>query len=120
MNPEFQLTENIEDFAWVLSKIGLLRFTQSDTERVNKTVDKVEKRFTKFNETKEAAGKRDRTKEEVFLHENRVALDELPLEDINQLWLKSHRATLKKHSSTDVSVKRFMEKDSSKHKFWTI
>ena len=119
MKYEFQLFCNMEDFVWVLSKIGLLRFTQSDTERVNKTVDKIERRFASFNEVKEAEGKRDRTKEEVFLHENKIALDELPLEDINKLWLKKHRSALKKESKKDVSLQRFMEKDSSKQKFWT-
>jgi len=96
MNPSFQLTDNMVDFAWVLAKVGLLRFSQSDTERVNKTVDKIERRFTNFNEIKELDGKRDRIKEETFLHENRIAMDQLPLEEINKLWLKTHRASLKK------------------------
>ena len=86
MNPQFQLTDNMTDFAWVLAKIGLLRFSQSDTERVNKTVDKIERRFTNFNESHEGDGKRDRTKEEVFPHANRIAMDELPLEEINKLY----------------------------------
>ena len=85
MNPTFHLFDNMTDFTWVLSKIGLLRFTQSDTERANKTVAKIEQRFTRFNETHEEQGKCDRTKEEVFLYENRIAMDELPLEDINRL-----------------------------------
>ena len=84
MNPQFQLTDNMTDFAWVLAKIGLLRFSQSDTERVNKTVDKIERRFTNFNQSHEGNGKRDRTKEEVFLDENRIAMDESPLEEINK------------------------------------
>ena len=120
MNPTFHLFDNITDFTWVLSKIGLLRFTQSDTERANKTVAKIQQRFTRFNETHEEQGKCDRTKEEVFLYENRIAMDELPLEDINRLWLKTHRSVLKKKSERDVSIDRFLEKDSSKHKFWTI
>ena len=94
--------------------------SQSDTERVNKTVDKIERRFTKYDETNEEQGKRDRTKEEVFLHENRIGMVDLPLEDINKLWLKKHRPTLKKKSQKDVSINKFMEKDSSKQLFWTI
>ena len=41
MNPTFHLFDNMTDFTWVLSKIGLLRFTQSDTERANKTAAKI-------------------------------------------------------------------------------
>ena len=48
-----------------------------DTERVNKTLDKIERRFAKYNETQEEKGKRDRTKEEVFLHENHVVMKDL-------------------------------------------
>jgi len=116
-------------------------FTQSDTERVNKTIDKIEHRFSSYTEINEQDGKRDRTKEEVFLHENNIALNELPLEKVNQLWLKNHRSVLKKKPNGtdihcivcqikyiireflnryDVPVKNFLENDSSKHKFWTV
>ena len=107
MNPQFQFTDNMTDFAWVLSKIGLVRFTQSDTERVNKTVNKIEQRFTKFNETQDETGKRDRTKEEVFLHENYRAMRQLPLEEVNKVWRKMHRVSLLKKSTKDVSVMPF-------------
>ena len=71
------------DFAWILSKIGLIRFMQSDTERVVKTVRKVEHRFASYNEIKLEQNKRDRANQEVFLHENPVAFANLPLEELN-------------------------------------
>ena len=81
-----------------LSKVGLVRFTQSDTERGVKTIRKVESRFSAFNEIKLAAGKRDRAEQEVFLHENPVATGDLPMEALNQVWLKKHLAALKSKS----------------------
>jgi len=80
----------------LLSKIGKIRFSQADTERVVKTIRKVEPRFSSFNEVKEQAGKHDRARQEIFLHENRLSLSSLPLEDFNENWLKSHRPSLKK------------------------
>ena len=84
-----------------------------------KTIRKTETRFAGYDETKEQQGKRDRAKEEIFLRENRVALEDLPLEKINQLWLKSHLPSLKKTSKRDVAVENWLEKDCSKHKFWS-
>ena len=52
MDPASMLSVEMADFAWILSKIGLIRFMQSDTERVVKTVRKVEHRFASYNETK--------------------------------------------------------------------
>ena len=59
MNPDFGLHENLHDFCVILEHIGLIRFTQSDTERVVKTQRKTETRFANFNELEEAGGKRD-------------------------------------------------------------
>ena len=42
MNPSFGLNENLHDFCMILEHIGLIRFTQSDTERVVKSQRKIE------------------------------------------------------------------------------
>ena len=68
MDPTTGLSTDIADFCYILSKIGLIRFIQSDTERVVKTVRKVEHRFAGFNEVKLDAGSRDRANQEIFLH----------------------------------------------------
>ena len=104
-------------FSWILSKIGLIRFTQSDTERGVKTIRKVENRFTAFNEVKLNSGKRDRANQEVFLHENPVALTNLPLEKLNKLWLKKHKSSLKSNSTKNVAVENYIKKDKSKAQF---
>ena len=52
MNPQFDLYKGIEDFCILLERIGLLRLSQSDTERVVKTIRKVEPRSASFNEVK--------------------------------------------------------------------
>ena len=52
MNPSFGLAMDIEDYVWVMGKIGLIRFTQSDMEQVVKTVRKTETRFAGYNEVK--------------------------------------------------------------------
>ena len=118
MNPTFQLATDIEDFVWVMAKIGLIRFTQSDTERVVKTVRKTETRFAGYDEVKESKGKRDRAKQEIFLRENPVPLKELPLEQLNQAWLKSHLPALKSKSQRDVVVENYIDKDVPKYQFW--
>ena len=59
-----------------------------------KTIREVEGRFSNYNEVNEMKGKRDRAKQEIFLHENTVRLDQLPLEDLNQFWLKNQRPSL--------------------------
>ena len=118
MNPTFDLFDGLEDFCFILSKIGLIRFTQSDTEREVKTIRKTETRFAGYDEIKEQAGKRDRAREEIFIRENQVPLNDLPLEEFNQEWLKSHRPALKKKSEKDVAIENYLEKDVAKHKFW--
>ena len=59
----------------LLERVGLLRLSQADTERVVKTIRKVESRFASFNEVKESKGARDRAQQEIFLYENKVALE---------------------------------------------
>ena len=54
MNPTFELSDNMEDLCFILSKIGLICFTQSDTERVVKTIRKTETRFAGYNEIRKA------------------------------------------------------------------
>ena len=117
MDPTTGLSTDIEDFCWVLSKIGLIRFTQSDTEMVVKTIRKVEGRFTGFDEVKLDAGKRDRANQEIFLHENPVALSKLPLEDMYQTWRKKHQASWKKQSAKNIFVSNFKKNDKSKAHF---
>ena len=119
MDPSSGLSDGIQDFLWVLEKVGVIRLSSNDTERVVKTIRKTETRFAGYNETKEQEGKRDRANQEIFLRENRVGLYDLPLQEINELWLKSHLPSLKHKSTRDVSVAKWLEKDFSKHKFWS-
>ena len=79
---------------------------------------KVEKRFSNFNEVKEAAGKRDRALQEIFIHENQIALSELPLESLHNVWMQSHKSSLKKRSAAKaMSIETFLRNDSSKARF---
>ena len=109
----------MEDLCFILSEIGLIRFTQADTERVVKTIRKTETRFAGYNEIKQQSGKRDRAMEEISLRENRAPLSELPLDDFNQEWLKSHRAALKTTSNRDVAIENYLKNDIVKQQFWT-
>ena len=119
LNPRLDLHVGLEDFCVLLERVGLLRFTQADTERVVKVIRKVEPRFASYNEVKEDKGKRDRAQQEIFLHENKVALEDLPLERLNQKWLKYHLPSLKKKSDgKSKSVETFLKKDKSKAKFF--
>ena len=70
-----------------------------------------------FNEVKLNSGKRDRANQEVFLHENPVALTNLPLGGLNKLWLKKHKSSLKLNSTKNVSVENYIKKDKSKAQF---
>ena len=76
-----------------------------------KTVRKVEHRFAGFNEVKLDAGSRDRANQEIFLHENPVALANLPLEKIYKTWRKKHEPSLKTKSKKNISVSRFKKMD---------
>ena len=108
----------MEDICVLLERVGLLRCSQSDTETVVKTIRDIEPRFSAFDEVKESKGKRDREKQEIFLHENRVSLEKLPLEDLNQQWLKKHLPSLKrKEDAKALSVQTFLKKDVSRIKF---
>ena len=88
-----------------------------------KTIRKVEQRFPNFNEVDESKGKRDRAQQEIFLHENSVALDKLPLEELNQNWLKNHRPSLKRDArkraktQTSLSIDNFLKSNKSSLKF---
>ena len=118
MNPSLPLYKGMEDFCVLLERVGLLRFTQADTERVVKTVRKVEKRFSNFDEVKEAAGKRDRALQEIFIHENPIALNELPLETLHNVWMQNHKSSLKKRTAAKaMPIEAFLREDESKARF---
>ena len=121
LNPHLDLHVGVEDFCVLLERVGLLLFTQADTERVVKVIRKMVPRFASYNEVKEAKGYRDRAMQEIFLHENKVALEDLPLETLNQNWLKHHLPSLKKKlEGTSKSIETFLKKDKSKAKFFTV
>ena len=117
MNPKFDLFKGMEDFCILLERVGLLRLRQADTERVVKTIRKVEPRFSGFDEVKESTGARDRAQQEIFLNENKVALESLPLEELFDSWTQSHRPSLKKTNTKSISVETFLKKDTTALKF---
>ena len=110
MNPKFDLFKGMEDFCILLERVGLLRLRQADTERVVKTIRKVEPRFSGFDEVKESKGARDRAQQEIFLNENKVALESLPLEELFDSWTQSHRPSLKKNEYEVNKCGSFFEK----------
>ncbi len=124
MNPNFELFKGMEDFCILLERVGLLRLSQADTERVVKTIRKVEPRFASFNEVKESKGARDRAQQEIFLHENKVALEKLPLDELFDAWSQSHLPSLKKNDARydgkAKSVETFLKKDCTSLKFMEI
>ena len=101
----------------LLERIGLLRLSQADTERVVKTIRKVEPRFSSFNEVKETKGARDRAQQEIFLYENKVALEKLPVNELFDSWTQSHYPSLKKndnrYNGKAKSVETFFKKDTT-------
>ena len=107
----------MEDFCILLERVGLLRLSQADTERVVKTICKVEPRFAGFNEVKESKGARDRAQQEIFLHENKVALEKLPLDQLFDVWTQSHQASLNKNDGKAKSVESLLKKDITTLKF---
>ena len=121
MNPNFELFKGMEDFCILLERVGLLLLSQADTERVVKTIRKVEPRFASFNEVKESKGARDRAQQEIFLHENKVALEKLPLDELFDAWSQSHLPSLKKNDARydgkAKSVETFLKKDCTSLKF---
>ena len=93
-----------------------MRFSQVDTERCVKTIRKIEPRFVQYNESHENLGQCDRAKQEVFIHENAVALSKLPVDKLNQNWLKHHRSSLKKDARSNhnsITVQSFLKNDTS-------
>ena len=82
-----------------------------------KTIRKVEPRFAGFNEVKESKGARDRAQQEIFLYENKVALEKLPLDALFDKWTQSHRPSLKKNEGKSESVETFLKKDNTSLKF---
>ena len=121
MNPNFELFKGMEDFCILLERVGLLLLSQADTERVVKTIRKVEPRFASFNEVKESKGARDRAQQEIFLHENKVALEKFPLNELFDAWSQSHLPSLKKNDARydgkAKSVETFLKKDCTSLKF---
>ena len=108
----------MSSFCILLERVGLILKTQADTERVVKTIRKVEVRFSNYNEINETKGKRDRANQEIFLHENSVRLQDLPLEDLNQVWLKKHLPSVKKNGKgKQVCIDNFLKADVSSAKF---
>ena len=120
MNATLPLCKGMEDFCFLLERVGLLRYTQADTERVVKTVRKVEKRFNNFHEVKQAIGKRDRALQEIFIHENPIALRDLPLDNLHKKWMQTHKSSLKKNpAGKALSIQTFLGNDTSKARFLT-
>ena len=79
---------------------------------------KIESRFANYNEMEESKGKRDRANQEIFLHENLVSMSQLPLEELNQEWLKRHLPSIKKKTGgKKVAITNFHKKDLSSTKF---
>ena len=118
MNPNFSLHHGMTSFCILLERVGLILKTQADTERVIKTIREVEGRFSNYNEINEAKGKRDRANQEIFLHENSVRLQDLPLEELHQMWLKNHLPSVKKQGKgKQVCIDNFLKADVSKAKF---
>ena len=81
-----------------------------------KTIRKIEPRFSNYNEIHEKKGRPDRAKKEIFIHENSVAMTKLPLEKLNQNWLKRHLPSLKRDSRSknlSLAVQSFIKNDTS-------
>ena len=116
--PKFSDGPPTDILAPYYERVGLLRYTQADTERVVKTIRKVEKRFCRFDEVKEASGKRDRAQQEIFIHENHIALEQLPLDKLHAKWVQTHKSSLKKKENAKaLSISTFLRKDASKAHF---
>ena len=74
-----------------------------------------------FNEVKEAKGARDRAQQEIFLYENKVAMEKLPVDGLFDLWIQSHRPSLKKsddrYTGKAKSIETFLKNDCTSLKF---
>ena len=118
MNPTFDLYIGMDAFCVLLERVGLILKTQADTERVVKIMRKVEGRFSNFTEIDESKGKRDRANQEIFLHENSVSMANLPLDELNQMWLKKHLPSVKKSvKGKKVCIQNFLEGDTAAAQF---
>ena len=69
-------------------RVDLEKLSQACTERVVKLIRIIERRFPAFNEKDLADEKRDRCLKEVFLCDNSIALDKLPLAEYEKAWKK--------------------------------
>ena len=65
-------------------------------------------------------GKRDRASQEIFIHENPIALRDLPMDNLHKKWLQAHKSSLKKNAAAKaLSIQTFLRKDTSKARFRT-
>ena len=64
---------------------------------------------------------RDRAQQEIFLYENKVALEKLPVNELFDSWTQSHLPSLKKndprYDGKAKSVETFFKKDTTSLKF---
>ena len=102
-----------EDWAYLLSRVGLEKLSQADTERVVKLQRKIEPRFSSFDETKLEAGKRDRCMQEMFLCDNKIAMDKLPLNDYARAWKKIVVKKDARARDDSVALTGFLKKETS-------
>ena len=112
----FGLHKNLQRFTFLLAKVGVVKLSQACTERVVKKIRVVEPRFAGFNETKLANGKRDRCMQEVWLCDNSIAIDKLPLRDFEEEWRRTHLPSIKKDERSkdyDVAISNFLDKEVS-------
>ena len=112
----FGLYQNLERFTFLLAKVGVVKLSQACTESVVKKIRVVEPRFAGFDETKLADGKRDRCMQEVWLCDNSIAINKLPLEDFEKTWRRDHLGSLKKDVRSkdyDVAITNFLDKEVS-------
>ena len=69
-----------------------------------------------FDETKLAKEKRDRCIQEVWLCENAIAINKLPLGIFEQEWRRTHLPSVKKYESSkdyDEAISNFLDKEVS-------
>ena len=118
MNPSLPLYGGMVEFCVLMEREGLLRYLLAYT-RVVKTVEMVEKRFSKFSEAKESAGKRARASKETLLHENPNALNKLPLEVLYNVWIQTHKSSEKTLCSEGSVNGYILRKDAFKALFST-
>ena len=93
-----------------------MKLSQACTERVVKRIRVVKPRFAGFNETKLAKGKRDRCIQEVWLCDNAIAINKLPLGEFEQQWRRTHLPSVKKDERSkdyDVASSKFLDKEVS-------